>query len=236
MPLSTSWPPEPAGRSRRSPSRQTPTAPSLPREVRRPTDLLPRVGIRSAAPGACTPPSATATGPRGPGRGGRAPGPEPFSPLQQLPRPGDPPAPGGRGHAALDRYGVGPGAVRRSIAGTMTLHDDLEERLARFEGCARGHCSRASSPTWNHRRAGRRRRRGHSHELNHASIVDGVRLTRRRGRSTTAHPADLERALTEARSAGAKRVLVITDGVFSMDGDIAPSTPSWPWRSPMGPW
>jgi glycine C-acetyltransferase len=127
-------------------------------------------------------------------------------------------------HAALDRYGVGPGAVR-TIAGTMTLHDELEERLARFKGVPAA-ISLQSGFAANLGTIAALVGEGDaviSDELNHASIVDGVRLTRA-ARSIYRHadPADLDRAITEARAAGAKRVLVISDGVFSMDGDIAP--------------
>jgi len=127
-------------------------------------------------------------------------------------------------HAALDRFGVGPGAVR-TIAGTMTLHDQLEERLARFKGVPAA-ISLQSGFAANLGTIAALVGEGDaviSDELNHASIVDGVRLTRA-ARSIYRHadPADLDRALIEARSAGARRVLVITDGVFSMDGDIAP--------------
>ncbi|MBP1632439.1 MAG: 8-amino-7-oxononanoate synthase, partial [Acidobacteria bacterium] len=127
-------------------------------------------------------------------------------------------------HAAIDRYGVGPGAVR-TIAGTTTLHDRLEERLARFKGVPAA-LSLQSGFSANLGAIAALVGEGDaviSDELNHASIVDGVRLTRA-ARSIYRHadPADLDRAITEARAAGARRVLVITDGVFSMDGDIAP--------------
>jgi glycine C-acetyltransferase len=127
-------------------------------------------------------------------------------------------------HAAIDRFGVGPGAVR-TIAGTMTLHRELEERLARFKGVPAA-ISLQSGFVANLGTIAALVGEGDaviSDELNHASIVDGVRLTRA-ARSIFRHadPADLDRAITEARAAGAQRVLVITDGVFSMDGDIAP--------------
>ena len=127
-------------------------------------------------------------------------------------------------HAAIDRYGVGPGAVR-TIAGTTTLHDRLEERLARFKGVPAA-LSLQSGFAANLGAFAALVGEGDaviSDELNHASIVDGVRLTRAaRSIYRHANPADLDRAITEARAAGARRVLVITDGVFSMDGDIAP--------------
>jgi glycine C-acetyltransferase len=125
---------------------------------------------------------------------------------------------------ALQRYGVGPGAVR-TIAGTMAIHEELEERLARFKGVP-ATISLQSGFAANLGTIAALVSEGDSvisDELNHASIVDGVRLTRA-ARSIYRHadPADLDRALHEARAAGARRILVITDGVFSMDGDLAP--------------
>ena len=125
---------------------------------------------------------------------------------------------------ALHRYGVGPGAVR-TIAGTMAIHEELEERLARFKGVP-ATISLQSGFAANLGTIAALVGEGDaviSDELNHASIVDGVRLTRA-ARSIYRHadPADLDRALREARAAGARRILVITDGVFSMDGDLAP--------------
>jgi glycine C-acetyltransferase len=125
---------------------------------------------------------------------------------------------------ALDDYGIGPGAVR-TIAGTMTLHDRLEQRLAEFKG-VEATISLQSGFVAN---------LGAipalvgpddvivSDELNHASIVDGVRLTKAT-RMIYAHGDvdELRTRLAEARDGGAGTVLVITDGVFSMDGDVAP--------------
>ncbi|MBN2114366.1 MAG: glycine C-acetyltransferase [Acidimicrobiia bacterium] len=127
-------------------------------------------------------------------------------------------------HTALERFGVGPGAVR-TIAGTLTLHDQLEERLARFKGVPAA-ISLQSGFVANLGTIAALVGEGDaviSDELNHASIVDGVRLTKA-ARSIYRHadPADLERAIREARAGGARQVLVITDGVFSMDGDVAP--------------
>ena len=124
---------------------------------------------------------------------------------------------------ALQRYGAGPGAVR-TIAGTMAIHQELEERLARFKGVP-ATISLQSGFVANLGTIAALVGEGDaviSDELNHASIVDGVRLTRA-ARSIYRHadPADLDRAVREARAAGARRVLVITDGVFSMDGDLA---------------
>jgi len=125
---------------------------------------------------------------------------------------------------ALDRYGVGPGAVR-TIAGTMTIHDELEARLARFKGVEAA-ISLQSGFVANVGTIATLVGKGDavvSDELNHASIVDGVRLCRADrhiyGHADTDH---LDQVLGEASSSGAARMLVITDGVFSMDGDVAP--------------
>ncbi|MEN8234263.1 MAG: glycine C-acetyltransferase [Actinomycetota bacterium] len=125
---------------------------------------------------------------------------------------------------ALDRYGVGPGAVR-TIAGTMTIHDELEEALARFKG-VEATISFQSGFTANLAVIPALVGAGDviiSDELNHASIVDGVRLAKA-GRKIYAHNNvdELRLRLAEAREEGANRILVITDGVFSMDGDLAP--------------
>lgn len=124
---------------------------------------------------------------------------------------------------AIERYGVGPGAVR-TIAGTMTLHLDLERKLAEFKGAEdvvsfqSGFCANlAVIPLLVGREDGI-----FSDELNHASIIDGCRLSRGeiiRYRHTD--PDDLREKLKENRHRF-RRALIITDGVFSMDGDIAP--------------
>jgi len=126
--------------------------------------------------------------------------------------------------AALDRYGIGPGAVR-TIAGTMTIHDELEERLSAFKG-VEATISLQSGYVANVGTISTLVGAGDaviSDELNHASIVDGVRLAKAT-RYIYRHGAidELRRVLSEARDDGAEKVLVITDGVFSMDGDIAP--------------
>ena len=124
---------------------------------------------------------------------------------------------------AVEEWGVGPAAVR-SIAGTLELHRRLEERLARFKGVEdalyvqSGFCAnQAAIPAV----AGK----GDvifTDRLNHASIIDGCRLS-----SATVvvyqhcDVADAERVIRE--NAGLfRRALLITDGVFSMDGDMAP--------------
>ncbi len=126
--------------------------------------------------------------------------------------------------AALDRYGVGPGAVR-TIAGTMTIHEELEAALSRFKGVEAA-LSFQSGFVANLAVIPALVGDGDviiSDELNHASIVDGIRLAKA-GRKIYPHgDVDaLSDRLAEARSEGANRILVISDGVFSMDGDIAP--------------
>lgn len=125
---------------------------------------------------------------------------------------------------AVDRYGVGPGAVR-TIAGTMSIHTELEDALARFKGVD-ATISFQSGFTANLAVIPALAGAGDviiSDELNHASIVDGVRLSKA-GRKIYPHNdvAVLRERLAEARAEGAKQILVITDGVFSMDGDLAP--------------
>jgi glycine C-acetyltransferase len=124
---------------------------------------------------------------------------------------------------AVDQYGVGPAAVR-SIAGTMDLHVRLEERLARFKGVDSAVTFQSG---FNANLATIPAIVGKddvifSDELNHASIIDGCRLaTAKIIRYAHCSPEDLERALKE-NGKSFQRTLVITDGVFSMDGDIAP--------------
>ena len=125
--------------------------------------------------------------------------------------------------AAIDRYGVGPGAVR-TIAGTMDLHVQLEKRLAEFKHVEAAltfqsgfNANTATIPAL----VGK----GDvifSDRLNHASIIDGCRLS---GAKIIAYEhcnaAALDAALNE-HLADYRRALVVTDGVFSMDGDVAP--------------
>jgi len=126
--------------------------------------------------------------------------------------------------AALDRHGIGPGAVR-SIAGTMAIHTELESRLAAFKGVEAA-ISLQSGFVANLGTISALVGEGDavvSDALNHASIVDGVRLCKAsRYVYQHADADDLERTLSQARDDGAGRILVISDGVFSMDGDIAP--------------
>jgi len=125
---------------------------------------------------------------------------------------------------ATEKFGVGSGAVR-TIIGTMSLHLELERRLAAFKrteavlvfqsgftanlGVIPAIIGREDAVI--------------SDELNHASIIDGCRLSRAKIYVYKhADPASAEEQLQAARAAGARRLLLVTDGVFSMDGDIAP--------------
>ena len=124
---------------------------------------------------------------------------------------------------AITKLGVGPAAVR-SIAGTMDLHIQLEERLAAFKGVEAA-ITFQSGFNANTGCIPALVGRGDvifSDELNHASIIDGSRLSRAQiVRYAHCDVKDLKRALDENRNKF-KRALVITDGVFSMDGDVAP--------------
>ncbi|KAA3645862.1 MAG: glycine C-acetyltransferase [Chloroflexi bacterium] len=124
---------------------------------------------------------------------------------------------------AMEKYGVGPAAVR-TIAGTMDMHVELDERLAKFKGVD-------SAITF---QSGFTANLGtipalvgredviFSDRLNHASIIDGCRLSRAKIIAYEhADAEDLKKQLEEHRSEY-RRALVVTDGVFSMDGDIAP--------------
>ncbi|MEJ2264788.1 MAG: glycine C-acetyltransferase [Anaerolineales bacterium] len=124
---------------------------------------------------------------------------------------------------ALEEYGVGPGAVR-TIAGTMDLHVQLDRRLAEFKGVESA-ITFQSGFNANLGTIPALVGRGDavfSDELNHASIIDGCRLSRAEIiRYNHCDPQDLHRALKENR-ADYDRAMVISDGVFSMDGDVAP--------------
>lgn len=124
---------------------------------------------------------------------------------------------------ALARYGVGPGAVR-SIAGTMEIHKELESRLAKFKGVEAAVVLQSgfSANTAVIPVLVGKEDLIISDELNHASIIDGSRLSGARiERYAHADVVDLERVIVNNRGTY-RRALVITDGVFSMDGDLAP--------------
>lgn len=125
---------------------------------------------------------------------------------------------------AIDTHGVGAGAVR-SINGTLDLHDELEETLAKFKGTEAAiayqsgfNCNMAAiSAVMNKNDAIL------SDELNHASIIDGCRLSRAKIiRVNHSDMEDLRAKAKEAVESGQyNKVMYITDGVFSMDGDVA---------------
>ncbi len=125
---------------------------------------------------------------------------------------------------AIETHGVGSGSVR-AIAGTMDLHLELERRLAKFKD-AEASLTYSAGFTTNQGLIPQLVRKGDaivSDELNHGSIIDGVRLTKAT-RYVFAHRdmGELEKVLNEAEKENPERILIITDGVFSMDGDIAP--------------
>ena len=125
---------------------------------------------------------------------------------------------------AIEKYGVGSGSVR-TIAGTMALHQELEEKLARFKH-SEAALTFQSGYTTNLGVISALMQPATdliiSDELNHASIIDGIRLNKT-PRKVYPHKdmAGLRRVLTESQDISGK-VMVVTDGVFSMDGDIAP--------------
>lgn len=124
---------------------------------------------------------------------------------------------------AIDQFGVGPAAVR-SIAGTLSLHNELEKRLAQFKGVE---ATISFQSGFNSNGAVLPALVGKedvifSDELNHASIIDGSRLSGAKIIRYTHNDAEaLEDAITQNKS-NFRRALIVTDGVFSMDGDIAP--------------
>ena len=124
---------------------------------------------------------------------------------------------------AIERWGVGPAAVR-SIAGTQALHLELERRLAAFK---RVEDALYVQSGFLANQAALAPLVGKedvifSDRLNHASIIDGARLSRAKiVVYDHCDPADAEAKIRE-HLPGARRGLLVTDGVFSMDGDIAP--------------
>lgn len=130
---------------------------------------------------------------------------------------------------AIDEWGVGPGAVR-TIAGTQRLHIECEERLAAFKQVdaallvQSGFCANQAAipPLVGRDRATGERDVLFSDRLNHASIIDGARLS---GAKIIVYEhcdaADLEAQIKE-HLPNYRRGLMVTDGVFSMDGDVAP--------------
>jgi len=124
---------------------------------------------------------------------------------------------------AAMRWGVGAGASRL-VSGTMTIHRRLEQRLAAFEGAEEcvlfgsGYLANAGA-------IGALAGRGDtifSDELNHASIVDGCRLSRAEVVVYRHRDVDDLKRLLHLHGSGSGRRLIVTDSVFSMDGDLAP--------------
>ncbi len=124
---------------------------------------------------------------------------------------------------AIDTYGIGPGAVR-TIAGTMSLHTQLEQRLAKFKG-VEATVTLQSGFTANLAAIPALVGKGdviYSDALNHASIIDGCRLSRAQIVAYEHNNVDDLREKIKQTAGQYQRYLIVTDGVFSMDGDIAP--------------
>ncbi|MCZ6574551.1 MAG: aminotransferase class I/II-fold pyridoxal phosphate-dependent enzyme, partial [Planctomycetota bacterium] len=125
-------------------------------------------------------------------------------------------------HKALDDHGYGMSSVR-FICGTQDLHKDLEKAVADFLGMEDAILYVAC---WDANGGLFETLLGPedaiiSDQLNHASIIDGIRLCKaKRYRYLNADMADLKAKLEEAK--GSRRILIATDGVFSMDGNLAP--------------
>lgn len=125
---------------------------------------------------------------------------------------------------AVDKYGVGAGAVR-TINGTLDLHVKLEQKLAEFKGTEAAisyqsgfNCNMAAISAVMDKNDAIL-----SDQLNHASIIDGCRLSRAKIIAFNHSDMDDLRAKAKAATESGQynKVMVITDGVFSMDGDIA---------------
>lgn len=125
--------------------------------------------------------------------------------------------------AAIDSHGFGMSSVR-FICGTQDIHKQLENKIAEFVGCEDAILYAAAfdangglfEPLLGAEDA------IVSDQLNHASIIDGIRLCKaQRYRYLNNDMNDLEAKLQEARNNGARRIMIATDGVFSMDGIIA---------------
>ncbi len=124
---------------------------------------------------------------------------------------------------SYDQWGFGLSSVR-FICGTQRIHKELEEKVSQFLGMENtilyAACFDANTGLFETILT--REDAVISDELNHASIIDGVRLCKAaRYRYKNSDMDDLELKLKEAKAAGARRILITTDGVFSMDGTIA---------------
>ncbi|WP_273130480.1 glycine C-acetyltransferase [Metabacillus sp. HB246100] len=123
---------------------------------------------------------------------------------------------------AVEKYGAGTGSVR-TIAGTFSMHDELEKKLATFKHTEAALVFQSGFTTNQGVLSSILTKEDVviSDELNHASIIDGIRLTKA-ARKVYKHVdvSDLERVLQDSASYRVK--VIVTDGVFSMDGNIAP--------------
>jgi glycine C-acetyltransferase len=124
---------------------------------------------------------------------------------------------------SYDEWGFGLSSVR-FICGTQTIHKTLEDKVSKFLGMEDtilyAACFDANTGLFE--TILNKEDAVISDELNHASIIDGVRLCKAaRFRYKNNNMADLEEKLEQAKAAGARRILITTDGVFSMDGTIA---------------
>ena len=124
----------------------------------------------------------------------------------------------------IDTFGLGLSSVR-FICGTQTIHKELEQKISAFLG---KEDTILYTSCWDANGGVFEILLGEkdaviSDALNHASIIDGIRLCKA-NRYRYAHNDlnDLEKHLTDARAKGCERILVVTDGVFSMDGEVAP--------------
>ena len=124
---------------------------------------------------------------------------------------------------AIEKFGVGSGAVR-TIAGTMSLHMELEEKIAKFKGVEASVVFQSGFTA----NAGTvqailtREDVIISDELNHASIIDGCRLSRAEIKVFPHKDLEACEKILKELEGRKSRKLLVTDGVFSMDGDIAP--------------
>ncbi|MEM1012843.1 MAG: glycine C-acetyltransferase [Planctomycetota bacterium] len=123
----------------------------------------------------------------------------------------------------LDEFGFGLASVR-FICGTQTIHKQLEDQISRFlqtdDTILYNSCFDANGGLFETLLGPEDA--VVSDALNHASIIDGIRLCKaKRFRYANNNPVDLEAKLKEARDGGARHVLIATDGIFSMDGTIA---------------
>jgi glycine C-acetyltransferase len=122
---------------------------------------------------------------------------------------------------AIEKWGVGPGAVR-TIAGTLSIHEETEKALADFKGTEAAmlvqsgfNANQAAIPPLFSKEDVI-----FSDELNHASIIDGCRLSG--AQIIRWNHLDLDDLENKIKTNDARRRLIVTDGVFSMDGDVAP--------------